>query len=182
MKMMKFVQFVNEAQIKDKTIIAKLERIHELKARIKELTAETKAIDTELKAFDADIKPIFDAMKVLNDKLATTEKYALKITRYGGEGTAVSYGKAVEQALGLVSEEAQAIINECVRQNTAVSSVKHSFEIEKVDEAKMTDKIKAIAVKLAGKIKSIVEKFQGFFDKKIAKIDAANEKLASFAK
>ena len=182
MKMLNFVQFVNEAQIKDKTIIAKLDRIHELKARIKELTAETKAIDTELKAFDADIKPIFDAMKFLNDKLATTERYVVKITRYGGEGTAVSYGKAVEQALALVSEEAQAIINECVRQNTAASAVKHSFEIERVQEAKMTDAIKAVAVKLAGKVKSIVEKFTSFFDKKIAKIDQANEKLAAMLK
>jgi hypothetical protein len=69
MKLLKFDQFinearVNEAQIKDKTIVAKLDRIHEIKTRLKELTAETKEINTELGAFDATMKPIFDAMKV----------------------------------------------------------------------------------------------------------------------
>lgn len=183
MKLLKFNEFltesvVNEAQLKDKAIIAKLERIHEIKEKLKALTAETKAIEGELKEFDASIKPIFDAMKVLNDKLATTEKYVLKITRYGGEGTSVSYGKAVEQALTMVDEAAQAIINECVRQHTAITNVKHSFDIEKIDEAKLTDKAKAVIAKLSGKIKTIVDKFKSFFASKLAKIDSANEKLA----
>lgn len=183
MKLLKFTEFVNEsqvneAQIKDKAILAKLERIHAIKEKLKELTAETKAINTELTQFDADIKPIFDAMRVLNDKLATTEKYVLKITRYGGEGTSVAYGKAVEQALTMVDEAAQAIINECVRQHTAVTNVKHSFEIEKLDEAKLTDKAKALIAKLSDKITKIVERFKSFFDSKISKIDTANDKLA----
>ena len=43
MKLKRFTQFVNEAkineaQIKDKTIVAKLDRIHEIKTRLKELT------------------------------------------------------------------------------------------------------------------------------------------------
>lgn len=182
MKLLNFNDFVNEAkvneaQIKDKAIIAKLERIHQIKEKLKALTAETKAIEGELKEFDASIKPIFDAMKVLNDKLATTEKYVLKITRYGGEGSAVSYGKAVEQALTMVDEAAQAIINECVRQNTAITSVKHSFDIEKLDEGKLSDKAKAVISKLSDKIKSMVEKFKGFFAKKIEKVDSANQKL-----
>ena len=181
MSMMKFVQFVNEAQIKDKAIIAKLDRIHQIKERLKELTAETKAINTELGQFDVTMKPIFDAMKVLNDKLATTEKYVIKITRYGGQSDNPSYKNAVEQALGLVDEAAQAIINECVRQNTAISNVKHSYEIEKLDEGKMSEKFKAVAVKIAAKVKSMVEKFKSMFDKKIAKIDSANEKLAKIA-
>jgi hypothetical protein len=187
MKLLKFTEFVNEskvneAQLKDKAIIAKLERIHEIKERLKVLTAETKAIDGELKEFDASVKPIFDAMKVLNDKLATTEKYVMKITRYGGEGSAVSYGKAVEQALTMVDEAAQAIINECVRQNTAITSVKHSFEINKLDEGKLTDKARAVIAKISGKINSIVAKFKSFFDSKISKIDAANAKLAAIKK
>lgn len=187
MKLLNFSEFVNEsqvneAQIKDKALIAKLERIHEIKEKLKTLTAETKAIEGELKEFDASIKPIFDAMKVLNDKLATTEKYVVKITRYGGEGSAVSYGKAVEQALTMVDEAAQAIINECVRQNTAVTAVKHSFEIAKLDEGKLTDKAKAIIAKISGKINAIVAKFKSFFDSKISKIDAANAKLAAIKK
>ena len=181
MKLLNFSEFVNEsqvneAQIKDKALIAKLERIHEIKEKLKNLTAETKAIEGELKEFDASIKPIFDAMKVLNDKLATTEKYVVKITRYGGEGS------AVEQALTMVDEAAQAIINECVRQNTAVTAVKHSFEIAKLDEGKLTDKAKAIIAKISGKINAIVAKFKSFFDSKISKIDAANAKLAAIKK
>lgn len=187
MRLLNFSEFVNEsmvneAQIKDKAIVAKLERIHEIKEKLKTLTAETKAIEGELKEFDASIKPIFDAMKVLNDKLATTEKYVLKITRYGGEGTAVAYGKAVEQALVMVDEAAQAIINECVRQHTSVTQVKHSFEINKLDEGKLSDKAKAAIAKISDKIKSIVEKFKGFFAKKIERIDAANAKLAALVK
>ena len=187
MKLLKFTQFinenrVNEAQIKDKALIAKLDRIHEIKTRLKELTAETKVINTELGAFDADIKPIFDAMKVLNDKLAITEKYVIKISRYGGSSENPSYAKAVEQALGLEDEAAQSIIKECVRVNTAVSNVKHSYEIEKVDESKVSDKLKALIGKLSGKINAIVAKFKGFFDTKLAKIDAANAKLAAIEK
>jgi hypothetical protein len=187
MKLLKFNQFINEARvnealIKDKTIIAKLDRIHEIKARLKELTSETKAINTELGAFDADMKPIFDAMKVLNDKLATTEKYVIKISRYGGASENPSYAKAVEQALGMVDEAAQAIINECVRQNTAVSNVKHSYEIEKIEESKLTDKAKAVIAKLSGKINAIITKFKSFFASKVAKIDQANEKLAAMLK
>lgn len=187
MKLKRFTQFVNEAkineaQIKDKTIVAKLDRIHEIKTRLKELTAETKAINTELGAFDATMKPIFDAMKVLNDKLATTEKYVIKISRYGGSSENPSYAKAVEQALGLVDVAAQAIINECVRQNTAISNVKHSYDIEKLDESKLTDKAKAIVARLSGKITAIIAKLKSFFESKFSKIDQANEKLASMLK
>jgi chromosome segregation ATPase len=182
MQMLKFTQFVNEAQIKDKVLTSKLDRIHEIKERLKELTAETKSIEGELKEFDASIKPVFDAMKVLNDKLALTEKYVIKITRYGGEGTAIAYGKAVEQALTQVDEAAQAIINECVRVNTAVTSVKHSYDIQKVDESKLSDKVKAIVAKFSDKIRSAVEKFKSVFATKTAKIDQANQKLAGIVK
>jgi septal ring factor EnvC (AmiA/AmiB activator) len=187
MKLLKFDQFineakVNEAQIKDKTIIAKLDRIHEIKDRLKELTAETKAINTELGAFDATMKPIFDAMKVLNDKLATTERYVIKISRYGGTSENPSYAKAVEQALGLVDEAARSIINECVRQNTAISNVKHSYDIEKLDESKLTDKAKAMVAKLSVKISAIITKLKSFFESKFSKIDQANEKLAAMLK
>jgi len=177
MQMLKFTQFVNEAQIKDKVLVSKLARIHEIKKRLKELTAETKSIEGELKDFDASIKPVFDAMKTLNDKLALTEEYVIKITKYGGEGSAVSYGKAVEQALTQVDEAAQAIINECVRVNTAVTSVKHSYEIQKVNESKLSDKVKAVVAKLSNKIKSAVANFKSIFATNTANIDEANQKL-----
>jgi molybdenum-dependent DNA-binding transcriptional regulator ModE len=183
MQLLKFNQFVNEANISNKhDIVSKLDRIHEIKARLKELVSETKSIEGELKEFDASVKPIFDAMKTLNDKLAITERYVLKITKYGGEGTAVAYGKAVDAALAQVDEAAQAIIKECVRQHTTITSVKHSFEIERVNESKLTDKAKAMLSKLSAKIVAAVNKFKSFFESKIAKIDSANEKLAKMLK
>jgi uncharacterized protein YabE (DUF348 family) len=182
MKMLKFVQFVNEAQLKNRGIISQLDRIHEIKSRLKTLTAEVQEIEAELKEFDADIKPIFDAMRVLDDRIATTERYVVKITRYGDSAKSISYAKAVEDALGKVDEASQAIIKECVRLNTSISDVKHSFTIERIDEAKLTDKAKALIVKLSAKIKGMVNKFINFFDSKISKIDSANQKLAELAK
>ena len=185
--MLKFTQFINEANLTDKTLTVKLDRIHEIKKRLKELKVETESIEGELKEFDASIKPVFDAMKTLNDKLALTENYVIKITRYGGEGSAVSYGKAVEQALTQVDEAAQAIINECVRVNTAVTNVKHSYDIQKVDESKLSNKVKAVVAKLSNselvkKIKSAVVNFKSIFATKTAKIDQANKKLADILK
>jgi hypothetical protein len=170
-----FSNFINEAKVTDKAIVAKLDRIHELKNKIKELTAETKAINAELGEFDASIKPIFDAMKVLNDKLAVTEKYVMKITKYGGQSTVISYAKAVDDAIAKVDEAAKEIINECVKAHTTVTNVKHSYEIEKVDESKVFNKIKSLVSKA-------VDKFKGFFDKKISKIDAVNSKLEKMIK
>lgn len=177
MGLYKFTEFVNEAQIKDKQIIAKLDRIYELKTKIKALTEETTRINAELKQFDATIKPVFDAMKTLQDKLATTEKYVIKITKYGGSASVPAYAKAVEQALTLVDEAAQAIIKECVAVNTSVSNVKHSFDIEAVEESKLTDKAKSLIAKLSPKIKSLVSKFLTLFNSKLAKIESANLKL-----
>lgn len=189
MQMLKFTQFINEAKLTDKTLTVKLDRIHEIKKRLKELKAETESIEGELKEFDASIKPVFDAMKTLNDKLALTENYVIKITRYGGEGSAVSYGKAVEQALTQVDEAAQAIINECVRVNTAVTNVKHSYDIQKVDESKLSnkvkavsDKVRAVVAKFSAKIKAVVEKFKSEVATETANIDQANKKLAGILK
>jgi hypothetical protein len=167
---------VNEAEIRDRNIKNKLERIHELKTRIKELTEETKQINSELKEFDTDIKPIFDAMKVLNDRLATTERYAIKITRFGGPADNPSYAKAIEQALEQVDDAAKAIINECVRLNTGVKNNTHQYDIEKIDES-LSDKAKAVIEKVKVKIGSLVDRFKKFFSSKIDKIDAANQKL-----
>jgi hypothetical protein len=167
---------VNEAELRDRNIKNKLERIYELKKRIKELTEETKEINSELKEFDTDIKPIFDAMKVLNDRIATTERYVVKITRFGGLADNPSYGKAIEQALDLVDDAAKAIINECVRVNTGVKNNTHQYDIEKIDES-LSDKAKAIIAKVKDKIVNLVNRFKRVFDSKIQKIDGANEKL-----
>lgn len=171
---------MNEAELRDRNVKAKLDRIYELKNRIKELTEETKAINSELKEFDTDIKPVFDAMKVLNDRIATTERYVIKITRFGGPADNPSYAKAIEQALEQVDDAAKAIINECVRLNTGVKNNTHQYDIEKVDES-LSDKAKALIGKIKAKVVSLVDRFKSAFNRKIEKIDAANANLEKLA-
>lgn len=170
MKISKFTEFVNEATLKDRAVISQLSEIKELKDKLKDLTAETKRIEASLKEFDSEIKPYFDAMKVLNDKLALTEQYALKITKYGGTRTDVTWKSVVDSALEQVDEAARVIIGECIEANKKLTEVKHSFEIEKLDESKISDKFKAIVSKITTKLKKL-------FSSKFAKIDSANDKL-----
>lgn len=172
---------MNEAELRDRNVKVKLDRIYELKNRIKELTEETKAINAELKEFDTDIKPVFDAMKVLNDRIATTERYVIKITRFGGPADNPSYAKAIEQALEQVDDAAKAIINECVRLNTGVKNNTHQYDIEKVDES-LSDKAKSLIVKIKSKVLSLVDRFKAAFGRKIEKIDAANANLEKLIK
>lgn len=172
---------MNEAELRDRALKSKLDRIFELKAKIKELTEETKAINAELKEFDTDIKPVFDAMKVLNDRIATTERYVLKITRFGGPADNPSYAKAIEQALERVDDAAKEIINECVRLNTGVKNNTHQYDIEKLDES-VSDKVKAVIRKVQAKINTLLEKFNAFFARRIDKIDAANASLEKLIK
>jgi hypothetical protein len=167
---------MNEAELRDRAIKAKLDRIFELKAKIKELTEETKAVNAELKEFDSDIKPVFDAMKVLNERIATTERYVLKITRFGGPADNPSYAKAIEQALERVDDAAKEIINECVRLNTGVKNNTHQYDIEKLDES-VSDKVKAVIRKVQAKINNLLEKFNAVFARKMNTIDAANASL-----
>lgn len=172
---------MNEAELRDRALKDKLERIYELKARIKELTEETKAINSELKEFDTDIKPVFDAMKTLNDRIATTERYVIKITRFGGPADNPSYAKAIEQALERVDDAAKEIINECVRLNTGVKNNTHQYDIEKIDES-LSDKAKALINKIKTKVASLVDRFKSAFNRKIERIDSANASLEKLIK
>jgi len=172
---------MNEAELRDSNIKVKLDRIYELKNRIKELIEETTTINVELREFDTDIKPVFDSMKVLNDRIATTEKYVIKITRFGGPADNPSYAKAIEQALEKVDDATKAIINECVRVNTGVKNNTHQYDIEKVDES-LSGEVKRLIKKVRSKVISLVDRFKEAFGRKLEKIDAANatlEKLAS---
>lgn len=170
MKVSKFTEFITEAALKDRAIVSQLAEIKALKEKLKELTAETKRIESSLKEFDAEIKPYFDAMKVLNDKLGLTEQYVVKITKYGGTRTDVTWKSVVDSALERVDEAARAIIGECIEANKKLTEVKHSFEIEDVNESKAFDKFKAIVSKITTKLKNL-------FSSKMSKIDAANAKL-----
>ena len=59
MPLLKFTQFINEAEITDGKIVSGLKEIKTLKDRLKEISKETKEIESKLKEFDQEIKPIF---------------------------------------------------------------------------------------------------------------------------
>ena len=174
MPLLKFTQFINEAEITDEKIVSELKEIKTLKDRLKEISKETKGIESKLKEFDQEIKPIFDSMKELEDKLAITEKFILKITKYGHTRTDVTWKAVVDQALNLVDDTAKAIISDCMELNKKLVEVKHSYEIEELDEANIFDKFKSI-------LSRSVDKFKGMFGRKIARIDSVNQKLEKLA-
>lgn len=166
-------ELVAEANIPRKANI-NLERLYTLQEKIKAMKAEMKEMDEEFKGFESQLKPIFDAMKMLDDKIATSADYIVKITRYGHTREDVQWKPVVEQAMERLDEAAKAIINECIEANKKTTSVKHSFEVEKkeeVNEASVLGKIKAA-------ISAVIEKFKNKIASKFAKIDGENEKLS----
>jgi hypothetical protein len=167
-----YKELVNEAKIPRKADID-MERLYTLQEKIKSLKAEMKSADEEFKGFEAQLKPVFDAMKALEDKIAESADYIVKITRYGHTREDVTWKSVVDQAMERLDDAAKAIINECVEANKKVTNVKHSFEVEKkeeVNEASVLGKIKDAVM-------AVVEKFKNKIASKFAKIDAENQKL-----
>jgi septal ring factor EnvC (AmiA/AmiB activator) len=166
-------ELLAEAQIPRKANI-NLDRLYELQEKIKGLKAEMKQMDDEFKGFESQLKPIFDAMKMLDDKLADSADYIVKITRYGHTREDVQWKPVVDQAMERLDDAAKAIIEECIAANKRVTTVKHSFDVEKkgeVNEASVLSKIKAAVV-------AVIEKFKNKIAAKFSKIDSENEKLA----
>lgn len=168
-----YKELVNEAKIPRKAEID-MDRLYTLQEKIKGLKAEMKAADDEFKGFETQLKPIFDAMKALEDKIAESADYIVKITRYGHTREDVTWKAVVDSAMERLDEAAKSIITECIEANKKVTTVKHSFEVEKkeeVNEASVLGKIKDA-------IMAVIEKFKNKISAKFAKIDAENEKLA----
>lgn len=166
-------EMIAEAKIPNKANI-NMDRLYALQEKIKGLKAEMKAADDEFKGFESQLKPIFDAMKQLEDKIAESTDYIVKITRYGHTREDVTWKAVVDQAMERLDDAAKAIINECVEANKKVTTVKHSFEVERkgeVNEASVLGKIKDAIV-------AVIEKFKTKIAAKFAKIDGENEKLA----
>lgn len=165
---------MNEAKIPKKAHI-NVERLYELYEKIKDLKAELKENEDEYKGFEAQLKPIFDSMKVLEDKIATSEEYIIKITRYGHERQDVQWKPVVDMALERLDDAAKAIIAECIDANKRVTQVKHSFEVDKseeaINEASVLGKIKEAIV-------SVITRFKAKIAGKFARIDSENEKLS----
>ena len=167
--LLSFSDFIFEAKIEDEGIKAQIEHFHSLQERIKEMKSALKEAEDEFKGFEVSIRPLMDSMKMLNDKVAETERYLVQINRYGHSRTDIGWKSVVEGAMERVDDAAKAILEECMEASKKVVEVKHSFEI-KVNEANLLEKVK-------NTIMRALNSFKKFFASKLGKIDSENAKL-----
>jgi hypothetical protein len=166
-----FEEFLFEAFIEDPGVKAQIGTFYELQEQIKKLEAELEEKKLQFKQFEGDVKPMIDGMKEVGDKLAETEEYLIKVSRFGGERKDASYKTAFENALGKVNAATKRVLEEALEASKKVTQVKHSFSIDKVvAEASLFDKIKSA-------IKGAINKLLGVFKKESKTIDDANKDL-----
>lgn len=162
--------YVNEVKIEDAEITETISEFYELQMQILQLQSELKQKQAQFKQFDANIQPIIDGMKDTGDKLGVTEKYVVKVSRFGYERTTASYKDAFELALSKVNGATQKILNEALAATEKVSAVSHSYTIDQMNEANIFQKI-------VSAIKDVASKFVNMFKKESKNIDAANNDL-----
>lgn len=172
MKIVKmFEEFLFEAFIEDPAVQASIGEFYDLQNEIKRLEAELEEKKLQFKQFEGDIRPMLDGMKEVGDKLAQTEEYVIKVSRFGGERKDASYKTAFENALTKVNAATKRVLEEALEASKKVTQVKHSFSIDKVvAEASIFDKIK-------GAIKGAINKLLSVFKKESKTIDDANKEL-----
>lgn len=171
-----FEEFLFEAFIEDPAIKAQIGTFYDLQEEIKKLEAALEEKKSQFKQFEGDVKPLIDGMKEVGDKLAETEDYVLKVSRFGGERKDASYKTAFENALSKVNAATKRVLEEALEASKKVTQVKHSFSLDKVvAEASILDKIK-------GAIKSAISKILGVFKKETKNIDDANNDLKKLTK
>jgi hypothetical protein len=166
-----FEEFLFEAFIEDPAIKAQIGTFYELQEEIKKLEVALEEKKSQFKQFEGDVKPMIDGMKEVGDKLAETEEYLIKVSRFGGERKDASYKTAFENALSKVNAATKRVLEEALEASKKVTQVKHSFSIDKVvAEASLFDKIKSA-------IKGAINKLLGIFKKESKTIDDANKDL-----
>lgn len=166
-----FEEFLFEAFIEDPAIKESIGDFYELQNEIKELEAQLEEKKLQFKQFEGDIKPMLDGMKEVGDKLAQTEEYVIKVSRFGGERKDASYKTAFESALTKVNAATRRVLEDALDASKKITNVKHSFNIDKiVAEASIFDRIKDA-------IKSAISKVLGVFKKEGKTIDDANNEL-----
>ena len=163
-------QFVNEAKIENKNIENSIAEFHQLQTEIAELEMQLKEKKNQFKQFDEEITPILDGMKETKDKLATTEEYVVKVSRFGHERTSSSYKDAFELALTKVNAATKNILEEALESTQKITNIGHSYKIEKLNEANIFQVV-------IGKLKSIAKSFMNIFKKESKNIDDANSEL-----
>ena len=166
-----FEEFLFEGFIEDPTIKESIGDFYELQNEIKQLEAQLEEKKLQFKQFEGDIKPMLDGMKEIGDKLAQTEEYVIKVSRFGGERKDASYKTAFESALTKVNAATKRVLEDALEASKKITNVKHSFNIDKVvAEASIFDRIKDA-------IKSAISKVLGIFKKEGKTIDDANSEL-----
>ena len=170
-----FVKQINEAQIEDPALAAKVAKYYDLQKRIDMLKSTLATMNAEAKelGFEDEIRPLFDSMKEIGDRLALTDGYIVKITRYGGTTTSYRYKEAFEMALTKVNSATEKVLQEALESTKKISNVSHSFNVEKVQEN--------LATKLFGMLKGYVKAFLNIFKKEDKNIADANKELAKIA-
>jgi hypothetical protein len=168
------IESVNEADV-DPEIAKQLNHFYEMQNKIKEYEKEIEAMKEEFKQFADELKPMMDGMKEVGEKLAKTEDFIIAISRFGGERKDASYKNAFENALSKVNAATKKVLEEALEASKKVTNVKHSFNIQKVEEAN-------IFTKIGNLLKSAVSKFLNIFKKEGKVIDDANKELAKLAK
>jgi|DEB19_MinimDraft_2_1074335.scaffolds.fasta_scaffold00120_17 hypothetical protein len=163
-------EFVNEINIEDTEITETISEFYELQMQILQLQSELKQKQAQFKKFDTNIQPIIDGMKETGDKLGVTEKYVVKVSRFGYERTTASYKDAFELALSKVNGATQKILKEALVATEKVGSVANSYTIDQMNEANIFQKI-------ISTLKDISSKFVNMFKKESKNIDAANNDL-----
>ncbi len=161
---------INEVTIDDPNIKEQIGTFYDLQNEIQKLESELSAKRASFKQFEKDVKPLIDGMKEFGDKLAETEDYLIKVSRFGGDRLDVSYKVAFENAVSKVNTATKKVLAEALEASKKITQVKHSFDIHKVSEASFFDKIKEA-------IKDAISKIIGVFKKEGNAVDNANRDL-----
>lgn len=161
---------LKEVEITDPDFTENVETFYNLQEEINQLKQDLKDKQSEYGKFKSTIDPVISSMKDLEDKLGETEGYILKVKKFDYERTSSSYKDAFELALSKVNGSTRRVLEEALKTTQKISTVKASYNIEKIQENKVLDKIRKVLSK-------VINRFLSIFGKEERTIDNANSKL-----
>jgi hypothetical protein len=149
---------LKEVEIDDSEISSKIAYFYELQDRIGSLSLELEKYKEEFKEFEELITPLMDSMKILKDKVAKTDNYVINIVRAGGDKSNYSYKTAFEVSLTKVNASIRRILEEELEATKSISKVKHSFKIDKLSEAKSSEKARNFVRRITNVVTNNIKK------------------------
>jgi len=174
-----FSEFLLESVAIPQDVTKSIAEFHKLQSEITRVTAELEFLKDEFKEFDEMVDPVLTGLKETNKKIAITEGYAIKISRFGYERTNKSYAKAFKMALSKVNKSTQKILSEALEASATTSKIKSSYSIDKLSEGEINEA--GIWAKIGKAIKGVVGKFLNIFKREIKTIDQSNNELEKLA-